>query len=269
MTAAGGPPQPLPGGLAAVAQARPLSGGSIAAVWHARLVDGTEVVVKQGDTPAELEAEGLEALAAAGAPVPAVLGQADTVLVLEYLSGPPGDRRELGRQLAGVHRHLGERFGWHRDNVIGPLPQANPPTDDWPAFLAEARLAPYLDDLPADLARRLGRAIDGGAVTEVADHDVVPSLVHGDLWSGNVLADRWLLDPAVHHADREIDLAMLELFGSVGPALRSGYEEVWPCDEGHAQRLPLLQLPPLLVHVRLFGAGYLGGVASRLDALGW
>lgn len=269
MRGGGGPPDPLPGGLAPVEGARALSGGSIAAVWHAHLADGSQVVVKDGDTPAELEAEGLEALAAAGAPVPQVLGHDGTVLVLEYLSGPPGDRRELGRRLAGVHRHLGERFGWHRDNVIGPLPQANPPTDDWPSFLAEARLAPYLGDLPSDLAHRLERAIERGAVAEVADHDVAPSLVHGDLWTGNVLADRWLLDPAVHHADREVDLAMLALFGSVGTAMRSGYEEVWPLDDGVEERLPLLQLPPLLVHVRLFGAGYLGGVASRLDALGW
>lgn len=269
MTRTNGPVEPLPGGLARVEHARPLSGGSIAAVWHARLADGTEVVVKEGDTPAELEAEGLEALAAAGAPVPQVLAHAGTVLVLEYLSGPRGDRRELGRRLAAVHRHLGTRFGWHRDNVIGPLPQANPPTDDWPTFLAEARLAPYLGDLPTDLARRLARAIERGAVAEVADHDAVPSLVHGDLWSGNVLADRWLLDPAVHHADREVDLAMLALFGTVGGALRAGYEEVWPLDDGADRRLALLQLPPLLVHVRLFGAGYLSGVASRLDTLGW
>ncbi len=269
MSPAAGPPERLPGDLPAVTAARPLAGGSIAAVWHAELADGSEVVVKDGDTPAELEAEGLAALAAAGAPVPAVLGHEGSVLVLEYLSGHRGDRRVLGRQLATVHRHLGERYGWHRDNVIGPLHQANPPTEDWPTFLSQARLAPYLGDLPMELARRLDRAIASVAVAEVADHDVVPSLVHGDLWSGNVLADRWLLDPAVHHADREIDLAMLDLFGTVGPELRAGYDEVWPLDPGADRRRPLLQLPPLLVHVRLFGAGYLSGVASRLDALGW
>jgi fructosamine-3-kinase len=238
-------------------------------VWHASLADGREVVVKDGTTAAELEAEGLAALAAAGAPVPEVLAADGTVLVLEYLTGLPGDRSELGRALARVHRTVGERFGWHRDNVIGPLPQYNPPTDDWPTFLADARLRPHLEVLPADLARRLADAIDRGAVAGLADHDVPPSLVHGDLWSGNVLADRWLLDPAVHHADREIDLAMLALFGTVGPALLAGYEQEWPLDDGWRQRVPLLQLPPLLVHVRLFGATYLPGIASRLDALGW
>lgn len=238
-------------------------------MWHAQLADGREVVVKQGTTAAELEAEGLRALAAAGAPVPEVLAVDDTVLVLEYLTGRPGDREALGRALARVHRTMGERFGWHRDNVIGPLPQPNPPTDDWPSFLIDARLRPHLDVLPGDLAGRLARAIERGAVTELADHDVPPSLVHGDLWSGNVLADRWLLDPAVHHADRELDLAMLELFGTVGEQLRTGYEQEWALDQGWQQRLPLLQLPPLLIHVRLFGASYLPGVARRLDALGW
>jgi fructosamine-3-kinase len=259
----------LPGDLPEVVSARPLGGGSIADVQLARLADGRSVVVKHGPTPAELEAEGLAALAAAGAPVPGVLGHEGGTIVLEYLDGPPGDRRALGRALARVHRHLGARFGWHRDNVIGSLPQANPPQDDWPSFLAEARLVPYLGDLPSDLARRLEAAIADGRLADLADHDVTPSLVHGDLWSGNVLADRWLLDPAVHHADREIDLAMLELFGSVGAALHAGYAEVWPLDDGWEHRLPLLQLPPLLVHVRLFGASYLGAVASRLDQLGW
>lgn len=263
------PPMPLPGGLPEVSTARPLSGGSIAAVWHARLADGREVVVKQGTTPAELEAEGLDALAATGAPVPGVLAIDGNLLVLEYLTGPPGDRRELGRALARTHRSVGASFGWHRDNVIGPLPQANPRTEDWASFLIEARLLPHLDVLPADLAGRLGRAIETGRVAALADHDAAASLVHGDLWSGNVLADRWLLDPAVHHADREIDLAMLELFGSVGTTLRSGYEQEWPLDDGWQGRLPLLQLPPLLVHVRLFGASYLPGLAGRLDALGW
>ncbi|MGM0617624.1 MAG: fructosamine kinase family protein [Actinomycetota bacterium] len=246
-----------------------MSGGSIAAVWHAQLADGREVVIKDGTTAAELEAEGLGALAAAGAPVPEVLAFDGTVLVLEYLAGPPGDRVALGRALARVHRSSGERFGWHRDNVIGPLPQPNPPTEQWPRFLIDARLRPHLDVLPEDLAGRLVRAIERGAVAELADHDVPPSLVHGDLWSGNVLADRWLLDPAVHHADRELDLAMLELFGTAGPQLLSGYEQEWPLDPGWQQRLPLLQLPPLLIHVRLFGAGYLPGIARRLDALGW
>jgi len=257
----------LPGGLPAPRRARALSGGDVAQVFDVELTDGRRVVVKHGPTDATLEAEGLDALRDAGAPTPAVLGVDTTVLVIEHVSGP-GDRRELGRHLATAHGHLGRAFGWHRDNVIGPLPQRNPWTDDWATFFVEQRLAPYLDDLPVELARRLERAA-AGPLPDLLDHDVAPSLIHGDLWSGNVIAGRWLIDPAVNHADRELDLAMLDLFGGVPADLLAGYEEVWPLDTGWQQRRPTLQLYHLLVHVRLFGAGYLGAVSARLDTLGW
>ncbi|MFP4148927.1 MAG: fructosamine kinase family protein [Nitriliruptoraceae bacterium] len=260
-------PTTLPGGLPAIVASQPLAGGSIAEVVRATLADGRDVVVKRGSTPAELEAEGLAALAAAGAPVPAVLAHEAGTIVLEHLDGPRGDRRALGRALAGVHRHLGERFGWHRDNVIGSLPQRNTPAETWPGFYAEHRLAPYLTDLPPALAARLERAITH-VLPDLLDHDVPPSLIHGDLWSGNILADRWLLDPAVCHADREVDLAMLELFGGVPTELAEGYAQLWPLDAGWQARRPALQLYHLLVHVRLFGAGYLGAVEARLDAIG-
>ena len=259
---------PLPEGLPEAVDARRLAGGDVGAVWLARLCDERTVVVKQGPGDASLEAEGLQALRAAGAQTPAVLGVRDDVLVLEYVFGT-GDRSELGRRLAQVHRTLGPAFGWERDNLIGPLPQANPWTHDWPTFLAEHRIAPHLDVLPGELRRRLEAAIEDGRLARLADHDVEPSLVHGDLWAGNVLHDRWLIDPAVHHADREVDLAMLELFGAVPADLLQGYEQVWPLDEGADARRDLLQLYPLLVHVRLFGSGYLRAVATRLERLGW
>ena len=97
----------------------------------------------------------------------------------------------------------------------------------------------------------------------------MPSLVHGDLWAGNVVGGQWLVDPAAQHADRELDLAMAALFGGFPPAFRSGYESVWPLDDGWRDRLPAQQLHHLLVHVALFGGGYVEQVAERLDALGW
>jgi fructosamine-3-kinase len=247
--------------------ARPLQGGDIAVVWDVRLADDRRVVVKTAATDATLEAEGLEALRAAGAPTPTVIAVDPRVLVLEHVTGEP-DHAGLGRALATTHRTLGRAFGWSRDNVIGPLPQSNPWTDDWPTFYAEHRLRPYLPDLPGELAARLGRAMEGPLV-DTLDHDVSPSLVHGDLWSGNIVDGRWLIDPAVHHADRELDLAMLDLFGGIPGVLQAGYDDVWPSDDGWERRRPALQLYHLLVHVRLFGAGYLGAVSHRLDELGW
>ncbi len=261
--------RPLPEALGPPVRRRPLAGGSIAEVERLDLADGRVAVAKWTPYDARLEAEGLRALAAAGAPVPRVLHVEQGLLVLEHVSGTP-DWAALGTSLARVHlADAGPAFGWERDNVIGPLPQHNAPTDAWPAFYGEHRLAPYLGDLPPDLARRLGEAIEDGRLARLLDHDVRPSLVHGDLWSGNVVDGRWLVDPAVHRADREYDLAFAALFGGFPDAFWRAYAEHAPLDEGWRERRPALQLHHLLVHVRLFGGGYLRQVIDRLDVLGW
>jgi fructosamine-3-kinase len=264
VTATPGVP-PLPDGLAAVAGARVLTGGDVARAWRATLVDGRRVVVKATPYDARLEAEGLEALRAAGAPVPAVLAVEVGVLVLEEVGGPPA-WEDLGAALATVHTEVGPAFGWHRDNVIGPLPQANGWSTTSGGFVVERRIRPHLDALPDAVARRLVEACDGPLPEVLDEHEPSPSLVHGDLWTGNVVDGRWLIDPAVHHADRETDLAMLTLFGSPPPAFWHGYEAVSPPADGWERRRSLLQLPPLLVHVRLFGASYVSAVVRALDA---
>ncbi|MCC5949263.1 MAG: fructosamine kinase family protein [Nitriliruptoraceae bacterium] len=266
---------PLPG-LGAVISASPLAGGDVAQVWRATLTDGRAVVVKVSTTPASLEAEGLEALAAAGARVPQVLAVDEGRLALELVT-EQGEPAAFGRMLAEVHARPAPRFGWHRDNVIGPLPQRNDPDGDWAGFVARCRLLPHLDALDrADpggahtpVTTRLRDALEAGRLHAVLDHDPAPSLVHGDLWSGNVLRWAAMIDPAVHHADREVDLAMLALFGTVPAAMQRAYDEVAPLPDGVERRRLVLQLTPLLVHVRLFGAGYLDAVAHRLDRLGW
>ena len=101
------------------------------------------------------------------------------------------------------------------------------------------------------------------------DHDVRPALLHGDLWAGNVMHGRWLIDPAVCFGDRELDLAFATLFAGSPDVVCQASDDAGPRDDGWRERLPLLQLFHLLVHVRLFGAGYVPQVVARLDAAGW
>lgn len=259
----------LPEGLPAARSWSPLGGGSICAVWAVQLADGRRIVVKQAPYSVAVEADGLRALAAAGAPVPAVLHAGDDLLVLEHVDGEP-DWKALGEALAALHADTGPAFGWERDNLIGPLDQPNGWNERWPTFYAEQRIRPHLDAraLPSDLRRRLEAALEG-PLLELLDHDPAASLVHGDLWRGNVVAGRWLIDPAVCRADREYELAFMELFGGFPPELAAAYEQAWPLPEGWQARRPALQLYHLLVHVRLFGAGYARAIRDRLDLLGW
>lgn len=232
------------------------------------VMDGVPVVRKRTGYDARTEAAGLRALGDAGAHVPHVVAVDEHELVTEEVAGD-GDWAACGRRLAAVHATTGDRFGWERDGVIGVLAMSNSPDDDWPRFYARRRLLPYLDALPGVPATRLRRAIDDGRLARLLDHDVAPSLVHGDLWSGNVVGGQWLIDPAVHRADRELDLAFARVFGGFPSRFFAAYEEVAPLDDGWRDRVPALQLFHLLVHVEAEGPGYVRSVIDRLDRLGW
>lgn len=270
----------LPDGLQTTA-VRPLGGGSICEVWDVDLTDGRRAVVKATPYDAGLEREGLTALAEVGAPVPQVIAAAVDVLVLAHVDGPAPtgeDWAVLGERLAAAHRASAgtgpPRHGWHRDNLLGRLPQRNAPVDDgrsWPAFFAERRVRPLLglaDALPAALGGRIERGL-AEQLAGLLDHDPPACLLHGDLWPGNVVAGRWLIDPAVFRGDRELDLAVARLFGGLPAAFFDGYACTWPLPDGWDRRVPLLQLPILLAHVAMFGGGYAGEVKHRVDALGW
>lgn len=231
-------------------------------------VSGRPVVIKETDYDANLEADGLRALAEAGAPVPDVVAVDSNRLVIAEAGGPP-DWEGLGRSLAGCHRATAEAYGYLFDNVIGPLPQINTWTSDWPDFYARHRLGPHLEALPSDLRHRLTAANEHGRLADLLDHGQRPSLIHGDLWSGNIVAGRWLIDPAVCFADRELDRAFADLFGGIPRSMWDAYEQAWPFEPGWEERRPALQLYHLLIHVRLFGGTYVSMVGQRLDQLGW
>ncbi|WP_300454398.1 fructosamine kinase family protein [Accumulibacter sp.] len=220
------------------------------------------------------EVDGLSALAVCSAlRVPGVVGHGvagrHAWLLLDHLAlrGLREGRRgaDAGRALAELHRIEGAQYGWHRDNYIGRTPQFNAPHASWPAFFARRRLLPQLD-----LARRLGhhgKLIAAGERLAdklpalFADHRPPPSLLHGDLWSGNAASDETgalvLFDPAVHFGDRESDLAMSELFGGFPDSFYAAYGESWPLADGFERRKILYQLYHVLNHLNLFGGGYL------------
>ena len=251
----------------------PASGGCIHRCYRVR-IDGKARFLKlnaaQFADAFAAEADGLEALRAAGiaAPAPQAHGVAgdQAFLLLEFLelrSG--GDFAALGRMLANAHRRRGTRFGWQRDNYIGTTPQPNGWRDDWAQFWLEQRMRPQLS-----LAEKNGFPLAVPEMALLENHNPEPALLHGDLWSGNAgftSAGPVLFDPAVYYGDREADLAMTELFGGFPREFYESYNSVWPVEAGYERRKHLYNLYHLLNHLNLFGAGYLGQVSSTLRLL--
>jgi fructosamine-3-kinase len=268
-----------------ITSAVPVVGGDICQAYRVGLADGRTAFVKtRADAPPgffQTEAAGLTRLGAVerGVPVPLVYGAGDRFLMLEWVgTGSPtrSAAERFGRELAVTHRTGATSFGSSTPSGwIGSLPLPSGPWPDWPTMWAQGRVAPFLH-----AARRQG-SISGNdadavervvaAVPALAGPPEDPALLHGDLWSGNVLwsadGSNRLIDPAVQGGHRESDLAMLALFGL--PHLDhvlTAYQEIWPLADGWRERLPLHQLHPVLVHAVLFGGSY-GAAAGRLARL--
>jgi len=252
-----------------VASAASLHGGDLSEVVRLRLGDGGSAVAKGGPAP-RVEAAMLRAIRAAGAPAPRVLAADHAVLVMEHLpetGGLQGDAwARLGRAVRQLHACHGAHYGWEADYAFGAVPIRNQTADDWPSFWAERRLLAEADRLPADIATRLERL--SARLPDLLSARPPASLLHGDLWIGNVLAGEdtvWLIDPACYYGHWPVDLAMLCLFGSPPDAFWVEYGAPppdWP------QWRAIYQLWPAIVHFRLFGAGYRGLIESRLAAAG-
>jgi fructosamine-3-kinase len=283
----------LPAGARVVGR---VGGGDINEAWRVVLADGTDAFVKTradaGPGEYAAEAAGLQWLGEPSAlQMPRVLEVGEDYLALEWIE--PGylddlGAEELGRGLAAVHAAGAPHFGDPRASVpasdssgsaprgetgerfagepssFGSLRLPNDPMDDWPTFFAECRLR-----LLAARAAEQGWLTSSGAraLERIRTHAVdlagpaePPARLHGDLWSGNVLADSggrpWLIDPSAYGGHREMDLAMLRLFGTLSERVFAAYEEIAPLAEGWRERVELWQLPPLLVHGVLFGGSY-------------
>ncbi len=189
---------------------------------------------------------------------------------------PPRNRteaeRRLGRQLAALHRVHGDAFGWHQDNVIGDTPQINQGETEWLVFLREHRLG-----FQIWLARDRGLILPGSN-TLLANLECFfpgdpprPSLLHGDLWTGNIAYTKGdqpvIFDPASYYGDRETDLAFTEMFGGLGTAFYESYSQAYPLAEGYARRRELYNLYHILNHYNLFGEPYGQRAQSVIESL--
>lgn len=229
----------------------------------------------------EAERDGLAALAEAEAfrvPRPLCCGIVDqqAYLVLEHLDLRPVSERTgaiaFGHALAALHRTVGERYGWRRNNFIGTTPQVNTGNDSWARFFADARLRPQLARAAAHgpSLRKKGESLAEKLPAFFLDYRPQPSLLHGDLWHGNAAmcgGTPAVFDPAVYYGDREADLAMTELFGGYPEAFYAAYREAWPLAEGYESRKTLYNLYHVLNHLNLFGAGYLRQAERMIDKL--
>jgi fructosamine-3-kinase len=267
-----------------IVDAAGVGGGCIADARRVRLASGRTVFVKQAaalpDDAFAAEAAGLRALAACGElRIPQVVAVDPKALVLEWVdTARPGSgfMARFGRAFAALHRITGDAYGFDCDNYLGRTPQPNPSRGgDWSSYFFEERIAYQLR-----LAERHGYADDAlrRAVAELenriddllAGSEEPPTLLHGDLWGGNYLADAQqrpvLIDPAVYYGHREADLAMTRLFGGFTHEFYAAYEEAFPLSPGERRRRPLYESWHLLNHLNLFGSSYYSQSLAALRA---
>lgn len=247
-----------------------LSGGDLSEVLLVPRTDDVSVVAKGGPAVAT-EAAMLRALGADGIPTPSVDAEFGDVLLLQHVANDAvfsaNAWRDIGEHLRRLHAIESESYGWPVDYRLGTIELDNRQGTDWPAFWGEQRLVSVASVLDRPWRERVNQlAARLGSLLPTAPR---PSLLHGDLWSGNILVNDGrlaaLIDPACYYGDAEVDLAMLSLFGAPPAAFWNAYGALEP---GWEERRPIYQLFPILVHLRLFGTSYAASASRILDALG-
>ena len=266
-----------------VKQQQSLSGGSINAAYRLTGENGKEYFVKTNQTGRqdmfEAEARGLQELASSNTlKVPKALcfgdDQKQSYIVMEYLEmSGRADQVALGEQLAALHRVTADQFGWDIDNTIGATHQPNAWMDSWLNFWREQRLG-YQLQLAAQKGyggelQSLGEKLLIEMPKLFSGHYVSPSMLHGDLWGGNVagLNDGTpvIFDPAFYYGDREADLAMTTLFGGFGGQFYAAYNEAWPLDKGYEVRKTFYNIYHIINHLNMFGGGYHGQAINMIE----
>jgi fructosamine-3-kinase len=198
-------------------------------------------------------------------------------LVLEHINHIGGSKtqwQQFGQTLAQMHLLPEESYGWHENNYIGLNPQSNSITDDWGAFFVKRRLAYQINLIKNPITQKQFKQSVASIEKQLAEflniHCPFSSLLHGDLWSGNVLFDEnhvWLIDPAVYCGDAEADLAMTELFSGFPAAFYRAYTDIKPLSKHYALKQVIYNLYHQLNHYNLFGSGYLSACKSAIATI--
>ncbi len=266
-----------------VEQSTGVGGGSINDAWRIDTNEGRFFLktnsADRHPSMFEAEADGLHRLRSTGTvAVPEVIGHGEdhdtSWLLLEWIESSTtvkADHTGFGIGLARLHRNTADRSGLDRSNYIGTLVQRNDPHEEWVPFMIHQRLEPLVKmardnrRVEAGIAFRFERLYP--RLEELFPKEE-PALLHGDLWSGNHLAGTdgriWIFDPAVYYGHREMDLAMMQLFGGFDPKVIEAYDREYPLEKGWQERVDLCNLYPLLVHVNLFGGNYVKQVETIL-----
>lgn len=264
----------------------PLSGGCIGEVFRLQLENGQQVVAKldqRADPQLDIEGYMLQYLRAESSlPVPEVIATTPDVLLMHFVPGDShfvsSSQRHAAQLLAALHGVRGEAHGLPRDTLIGGLHQPNQATPSWVEFFRTQRLLHMAEMarqegvMGAPLLRRITRFAD--VLEDFLEEPPYPSLLHGDVWTTNVLASKGqitaFIDPAVYYGHPEVELAFITLFSTFGPPFFDAYNQLRPIRPGFFEtRRDIYNLYPLLVHARLFGASYLNSVEGTLSRLGY
>jgi fructosamine-3-kinase len=261
-----------------------LAGGCVGEVYRAEFDGGEPLVAKidRGNS-GKLDIEGaMLTYLAPHLPVPAVVHAAPELLLMEWVEGgssfPAAAERHAAELLAALHTVTAPAFGFERDTLIGGLHQPNPTADSWLPFFAENRMV-FMAEAAHDHGRLDAATVDrvralAADLGEFLAEPDAPSLLHGDVWSGNVLAAggriTGFLDPAIYFGHPEVELAFITMFSTFGDPFFDAYRTLRPLDAGFmSERRHLYNLYPYLVHVRLFGGSYVRSVEAILARFGY
>jgi protein-ribulosamine 3-kinase len=261
-----------------------LQQGQIGDIYLASVEDKSYVVKTSIQTEKlAIEAHMLEDLYAAKIRVPNVIISKGSFLVLEHIEtkdqAKATQEMEAAKLLSRLHSVTNESrmYGYYYDTTIGPFPQKNEQTQyNWTLFLGQMRIMPMarhcydVGKIPKQMVERLDE-LCRDMYKRIDMRTIYPSLLHGDVWSGNILFERegaCLIDPAIYYGDKEMELAFILLFGTFGETFFNAYQEIHPLsDDFYENKVPLYQIYPLLVHVALYGGSYVGELERTLKRL--